>query len=71
MEIQINMQEIMNKLIQIQRDVNIIKQNSVDEDCILDEDDKQALRLAEEEYKNGELVSLEDIEKLREKNVSN
>ncbi len=69
MEMQINMQEIMNKLIQIQKDVNIIRQNSVDEDCILDYDDREALRIADEEFKERKTFSLEDIENERSKNV--
>lgn len=65
METQINSQEIMKKLNKLQEDMNFIKCNIVDPDCILNEDDLKALKLAEEEYKRGELVSLEDIEKLR------
>ena len=68
MEIQINPQEIMKKLIKIQAQVDKLQEDF--EDSILTSDDIEALRLAEEEYKKGELVSLEDIEKLREKNVS-
>jgi len=69
MEMQINPQEIMAKLAQLQEDVNFIKNNMVDSDCILDENDIESLELAEQEFKEGKLVSLEDIEKLREKNV--
>ncbi|MFH1591789.1 MAG: hypothetical protein ABIB47_00270 [Candidatus Woesearchaeota archaeon] len=69
MESQINPQEIMIKLAQLQEDVNFIKNNMVDPDCILDEDDLEALELSEKEFREGKLVSLEDIEKLREKNV--
>ena len=69
MEMQINMQDIMNKLIQIQEDVNILKQNNIDEDCILDDDDREALRIADEEFKDGKTFSLEDIEMERRKNA--
>jgi uncharacterized protein YoxC len=71
MEAQINSQEIMEKLNKLQEDVNFIKCNIIDPDCILDKDDTEALKLAEKEYERGELVSLEDIEKLRKENVSN
>ena len=63
MEMQINAQEIMSRLTKIQSEVNFLIENVVDEDCILDEDDKESLRLAEEEYKNGETISLEELEK--------
>ena len=69
METQINMQEIMTKLIELQKQVNTLQQEF--EDTQLSEGDLEALRLAEEEHKNNELVSIEDIEELRKKNVSN
>ncbi len=69
MEMQINPQEIMKRLIKLQNDVDFIKKNIIDIDYFLDEDDKEALRLAEEEFRERKLVSLEDIEKLRKKNV--
>ncbi|MEN7981966.1 MAG: hypothetical protein ABFQ65_00780 [Nanoarchaeota archaeon] len=61
MEAQINLQEIMEKLVQLQEDVNFIKCNMVNPDCILDEDDLEALKLAREEYKNGETISHEEL----------
>ena len=63
METQINPQEIMKKLIKLQADVDFIKNNMVDIDYILDEDDREALRLAEEEYRNGETISHEELKK--------
>jgi len=41
------------------------------EDSILTQEDIEAIKLADKEYKERKLVSLEDIEKLRKKNVSN
>ena len=69
MKTQINMQEIMAKLIKLQKQVNILQQGF--EDTQLSENDLEALKLAEEEHRNNELVSIEDIEKLRKENVSN
>ncbi|MFA4975856.1 MAG: hypothetical protein WC577_04215 [Candidatus Paceibacterota bacterium] len=53
----------MKKLIKLQADVDFIKNNMVDIDYILDEDDREALRLAEEEYRNGETISHEELKK--------
>jgi hypothetical protein len=61
METQINSNEIMERLVKIQADVDFIKNNMVDSDCILDEDDLEALKLSRKEYKNGESVSLEEL----------
>lgn len=65
MEMQINPQEIMNKLAKLQEDVDFIKDNIVDIDCILTEDDRKALTLSEKEFEEGKLVSLEEIERER------
>lgn len=67
MEKQINPQEILVKLARLQAQVDKLQEDF--EDSILSDDDVKALKLVEEEYKNGELVSLEDIKKLREQNV--
>jgi len=63
MEQQINPQEIMNKLIKIQSDVDFIKKNMVDIDCILTEEDREALRLADQEFKEGKTISSEKLKK--------
>ena len=63
MEQQINPQEIMNKLIKIQSDVDFIKKNMVDIDCILTEEDREALRLADQEFKEGKTISTEKLKK--------
>ena len=69
METQINMQEIMTKLIELQKQVNTLQQGF--EDTQVSENDVEALKLAEDEHRNNELVSIKDIEKLRKENVSN
>lgn len=69
MEMQINPQEIMEKLVKLQTDMNFVKEWI--EDTTLTNEDIQALEEAEKEYERGELTSMEEIEKLREKNVSN
>ena len=63
MEAQINSREIMDKLAKLQADVDFIKKNMIDTDCILDEDDKEALRLAEKEFKEGKTISHEKLKK--------
>ena len=63
MEVQINPNEILERLAKIQTDVDFIKANMVDPDCILDEDDIKSLEKAEEEYRNGETISHEELKK--------
>ena len=53
----------MDKLAKLQADVDFIKKNMIDTDCILDEDDKEALRLAEKEFKEGKTISHEKLKK--------
>ena len=59
----------MEKLEKLQAQINYLQESF--EDSILTQEDIEAIRLADKEYKEGKLVSLEDIEKLRKKNVSN
>lgn len=63
MEIQINPNEIMERLVKLQADIDFIKSNIINSDCILDEEDIEALKKAEEEYKNGETISHEELKK--------
>ena len=67
MEKQINSQEIMDKLAQLQSDMNFVKEYI--EDITLTSDDIDALEKADQEFKEGKLSSLEDIKKKREKNA--
>ena len=69
METQMNNNEIMENLIKLQAQINKLQEDF--EDSILTQEDIEAIKLADKEYKEGKLVSLEDIEKLRKKNVSN
>jgi len=61
METQINPQEIMIKLAQLQADMNFVKEYI--EDVTLTNDDLEALEIAEQEFKEGKTVSLEELEK--------
>jgi len=54
--------DIMNEIKQLRIDVNIIKKNIADSDSILTDEEEANLNQAMEEYKNGETVSLEEIE---------
>ena len=67
MEQQINPQEIMSKLVQLQKQVNQLREDF--EDSQLTAEDIEALEKSEEEYKNGSLTTLEEIEKMRKQNV--
>ena len=67
MEKQITSQEIMEKLAQLQSDMNFVKEYI--EDITLTSDDIDALEKADQEFKEGKLSSLEDIKKKREKNA--
>jgi len=69
METQMSNKEIMENLIKLQAQINKLQEDF--EDSILTQEDIEAIKLADKEYKEGKLVSLEDIEKLRKKNVSN
>ena len=61
MESQINPQEIMIKLAQLQSDMNFVKEYI--EDVTLTNDDLEALEIAEQEFKEGKTISLEELEK--------
>jgi hypothetical protein len=58
-------QEILKKLNQIQIDINFIKNNMMDADCIITNEERFELKKAREEYKRGETTSLEYFEKER------
>jgi len=61
MEIQINPKEIMEKLEKLQMQIDKLQEDF--EDTQLSEEDLDSLRLAEEEYKNGETTSHEELKK--------
>lgn len=67
MEKQINSQDIMEKLAQLQSDMNFVKEYI--EDITLTNEDIDALEKADREFREGKLVSLEDIKEKRKKNV--
>lgn len=56
-------QEILRKLDKIQIDINFIKNNMIDVDCILTDEERDELEEARREYERGETISLEDFEK--------
>ena len=61
MEMQINTQEIVERLNKLQEQVDRLQEEF--EDTQLSEDDLKHLKLAEEEYKNGETISHEELKK--------
>lgn len=56
-------QQILNELKQIRIDIEIIKENVLDEDVILDEDDIKSIEIAEREFKEGRTISHEQLKK--------
>lgn len=56
-------QEILRKLNKIQIDINFIKNNMVDADCVLTDEERDELEEARREHERGETTSLEDFEK--------
>ena len=61
----ISNKEILEKLNQLQIDVNIIKEKLDNEDTILTSEEETELEKSLREYKNGETFTLEDIRKAR------
>jgi len=69
MEVQITNKEVLERLMKLQADIDFIKKNLIDADCILSPEENERLDTSLEEYDRGEIFSLEDIEKKRTKNV--
>jgi len=57
------MLKILNELKEIRIDINFIKNNMIDVDCILTPDEKTELEEARGEFERGETTSLEDFKK--------
>ena len=53
-------QEIINRLVKLQSDINFLKEHI--EDVSLSESDLKSIRLAEKEFENGKTISLEELE---------
>jgi len=66
---QVDLNDILEKLNQIQIDINVIKQNSIDSDTILFKDDKIAIKNYEKEKNEGSLISHGDLKKELSLNV--
>ncbi len=61
----ISNKEILEKLNQLQMDVNIIKENLVDPDTILTSEEERDLDKSLEEYRNGKTFTLEEVKRSR------
>ncbi len=57
------MSKILNELKEIRVDINFIKNNMIDVDCVLTDEEKNELEEARKEFEGGETTSLEDFEK--------
>ncbi len=55
--------QILEKLDAIKSELDYIKENMIDADMILSEDDRTALKKANEEFEKGETISHEDIKR--------
>ena len=62
---QITNKEILDELKKLRIDVNILKERLIDSDAVLTIEEEGILNEAFDEYKRGETVSLEEIEKSR------
>ena len=69
MKQEITNKEILEQLKQIRIDINFIKENMVDVDCILTPEEEKRHEESLAELERGETFSLEDIEQERAKNV--
>ena len=58
-----DIQEIMKKLAKLQKDVNYLKENMVDIDSIITEEDKRNFEEYEKEKNEGRLISEEQLKK--------
>ncbi len=56
-------EEILKKLAKLQIDMEYLKNNMINSDCILTEDDLKAIEEAEKEYKEGRTISHEQLKK--------
>jgi len=61
------MNEILDELKEMRIDIHFIKQHMVDVDTILGEEEKKMLDESVKHEKEGKLVSLEEIENVRNK----
>ncbi len=55
--------QILMKLDEIKSELDFIKQNMVNPDSILDEDDRSAILRARQEFKEGKTVSMDKLKK--------
>ncbi len=62
---QITNKEILEELKKLRIDVEILKERLIDQDEMLTSEEKEIVDNAFEEYKRGETVSLQEIEKAR------
>lgn len=58
-----DIREILAELAMLRKDVEYMKTRIIDHDCILSEDDKEAIEEYEKEKKAGKLKSFEEIKK--------
>jgi len=66
---QITNKEVLEKLNQILSEINIIKKNMVDIDCILTSEEEERHEESLTELEKGETFTFEDIEKERLNNA--
>jgi len=55
--------QILEELKEIKHELHYIKDHMIDVDTVLDEDDRQAIKNAEKEFKEGKAIPLEQLKK--------
>ncbi len=60
---QSQIEEILRKIARLQNEMEYVKKNMIDVDCVLTDEEKNELEEARSEYERGETTSLEDFEK--------
>lgn len=58
-----DIREILAQLAMLRKDVEYMKTRITDDDCILSENDKEAIKVYEKEKKEGKLIPLSQIKK--------
>ena len=56
-------EEILRKLARLQDDMEYVKRNMVDMDCMLTPEEEKIIEVGLEEFRQGKTTSLEDFEK--------
>ncbi len=59
----IQMGDVLEELKALRKDISFIKKHMFDPDCVLTADDKMCVAEAREDYRKGETIPIEELEK--------